>query len=63
MKKTLVALLVASAATSVNAADIYKSDDVTVDFYGQLRQHVEFTNKKDANGNSVDPKIDRKSVV
>ncbi|EKO3730501.1 porin [Vibrio metschnikovii] len=61
MKKTLVALLVASAATSVNAADIYKSDDVTVDFYGQLRQHVEFTNKKDANGNSVDPKIDQGS--
>ncbi|EEX36854.1 outer membrane protein OmpT [Vibrio metschnikovii CIP 69.14] len=61
MKKTLVALLVASAATSVNAADIYKSDDVTVDFYGQLRQHVEFTNKKDANGNSVDPKIEQGS--
>ncbi|EKO3640427.1 porin [Vibrio metschnikovii] len=61
MKKTLVALLVASAATSVNAADIYKSDDVTVDFYGQLRQHVEFTNKKDKNGNSVDPKIDQGS--
>ncbi len=61
MKKTLVALLVASAATSVNAADIYKSDDVTVDFYGQLRQHVEFTNKKDADGNSVDPKIDQGS--
>ncbi|EKO3678686.1 porin [Vibrio metschnikovii] len=61
MKKTLVALLVASAATSVNAADIYKSDDVTVDFYGQLRQHVEFTNEKDANGNSVDPKIDQGS--
>ncbi|WP_332395982.1 porin [Vibrio metschnikovii] len=61
MKKTLVALLVASAATSVNAADIYKSDDVTVDFYGQLRQHVEFTNEKDANGNSVDPKIEQGS--
>lgn len=60
MKKTLVALLVASAATSVNAADIYKSDDVTVDFYGQLRQHVEFTNEKE-NGNSVDPKIDQGS--
>ncbi|EKO3655526.1 porin [Vibrio metschnikovii] len=61
MKKTLVALLVASAATSVNAADIYKSDDVTVDFYGQLPQHVEFTNEKDANGNSVDPKIEQGS--
>ncbi|EKO3613131.1 porin [Vibrio metschnikovii] len=61
MKKTLVALLVASAATSVNAAEIYKSDDVTVDFYGQLRQHVEFTNAKDADGNSVDPKIEQGS--
>jgi outer membrane protein OmpT len=53
MKKTLVALLVASAATSVNAADIYKSDDVTVDFYGQLRQTVKFTDKK-----NTDAKID-----
>ncbi|MGC9421443.1 MAG: porin, partial [Vibrio sp.] len=43
MKKTLVALLVASAATSVNAAEVFKADDVSVDFYGQLRQSVKFT--------------------
>ncbi|WP_332398977.1 porin [Vibrio metschnikovii] len=56
MKKTLVALLVASAATSVNAAEIYKSDDVSVNFYGQLRQHIEFTDKK-----NTDPKINPSS--
>ncbi|MEZ9511464.1 porin [Vibrio breoganii] len=48
MKKTLLALAVASvAATSVNAAEIYKSDDGSVDFYGQLRQELKFLEKDD----------------
>lgn len=56
MKKTLVALLVASAATSVNAAEVFKADDVSVDFYGQLRQTIKFTDKDD-----TDAKIDQGS--
>ncbi|EKO3589005.1 porin [Vibrio metschnikovii] len=48
MKKTLVALLVASAATSVNAAEIYKSDTGSVNFYGQLRTQITFEKDKDA---------------
>lgn len=56
MKKTLVALLVASAATSVNAAEVFKTDDVLVDFYGQLRQTVKFTDKS-----NTDAKIDQGS--
>ncbi len=41
MKKTLIALAIAAtAASSVNAAQIYKSDSNTIDFYGQLRQYV-----------------------
>ncbi|MPW36751.1 porin [Vibrio sp. B1Z05] len=48
MKKTLLALAVASlAATSVNAAEIYKAEDGAVDFYGQLRQELEFKDDKD----------------
>lgn len=56
MKKTLVALLVASAATSVNAAEVFKADDVSVDFYGQLRQSVKFTDES-----NTDAKIDQGS--
>ncbi|MFA0081026.1 porin [Vibrio breoganii] len=49
MKKTLLALAVASvAATSVNAAEIYKSDDGSVDFYGQLRQELNFLDSNDS---------------
>ncbi|GAB7219829.1 porin [Vibrio comitans] len=48
MKKTLLALAVASvAATSVNAAEIYKSEDGSVDFYGQLRQELKFLDGND----------------
>ncbi|GAD79312.1 porin [Vibrio ezurae] len=48
MKKTLLALTVASlAATSVNAAEIYKSEDGAVDFYGQLRQELKFLDGND----------------
>ncbi|OBT13943.1 porin [Vibrio sp. UCD-FRSSP16_10] len=48
MKKTLLALTVASlAATSVNAAEIYKSEDGSVDFYGQLRQELKFKESND----------------
>ncbi|MCG3742225.1 porin [Vibrio cincinnatiensis] len=57
MKKTLVALLVASAATSVNAAEVFKTDDVSVDFYGQIRQSVKFTDGENKDGDNIDPKI------
>ncbi len=41
MKKTLLAIAVAAtAATSVNAAEILKTDTGSVDFYGQLRQEL-----------------------
>lgn len=40
MKKTLLALVVAAAATSVNAAEVYKSEDGSVNFYGQLRTEL-----------------------
>lgn len=58
MKKTLLALAVIAAAGTAQAAEVYKSDDVSVDFYGQLRQQVVFTDAKNANGDRVDPKID-----
>lgn len=51
MKKTLLALVVASAATSVNAAEIYKTDDSAIDFYGQLRTELKF---KDADNHKAD---------
>ena len=41
MKKTLLALAVlATTAGSVNAAEIVKTDDATVNFYGQLREYL-----------------------
>ncbi|GEA58973.1 porin [Vibrio comitans] len=54
MKKTLLALAVASvAATSVNATEIYKTEDGSIDFYGQLRTQLEFN---DSNEEAGDPK-------
>lgn len=47
MKKTLLALAIATIATSASAAEVYKSDDGKVDFYGQLRQELRFENKND----------------
>ncbi len=41
MKKTLLAIAVAAcAASSVNAAEILKTDTASVDFWGQLRQEL-----------------------
>lgn len=57
MKKTLLALAVMAAAGSASAAEVYKTDDATVDFYGQLRQYVEFS---DVDGDD-DAKIDKSS--
>ncbi|QXO19067.1 porin [Vibrio ostreae] len=57
MKKTLLALAVMAAAGSANAAEVYKTDDATVDFYGQLREYVEFS---DVDGDD-DAKIDKSS--
>ncbi|MEZ9404327.1 porin [Vibrio sp. 10N.286.48.F5] len=48
MKKTLLALAVVAAAGSVNAAEIYKSEDGAVDFYGQLRTELKFLDGQDA---------------
>ncbi|ENM3941680.1 porin [Vibrio cholerae] len=48
MKKTLLALAVLAAASSVNAVEILKSDAGTVDFYGQLRQEFKKLDGKDA---------------
>ncbi|EKO3488444.1 porin [Vibrio fluvialis] len=47
MKKTLLALAVISAASSVNAAEILKTDEGSVDFYGQLRTRVDFADAND----------------
>ncbi|XAW90315.1 porin [Vibrio sp. CDRSL-10 TSBA] len=57
MKKTLLALAVMAAAGSANAAEVYKTDDATVDFYGQLREYVEFSDVD----NDDDAKIDKSS--
>lgn len=51
MKKTLLALAVISAASSVNAAEILKTDDGSVDFYGQLRTRVDFRDDADYDAN------------
>jgi outer membrane protein OmpT len=48
MKKTLVALAVLVAAGSVNAAEVFKSDEGSVDFYGQLRQELKKNDDNDA---------------
>ncbi|SDG73852.1 outer membrane protein OmpT [Vibrio xiamenensis] len=41
MKKTLLAIVVAAtAATSVNAAEILKTDTASVDFWGQIREEL-----------------------
>lgn len=47
MKKTLLALAVMAAAGSVNAAEVFKNEDMSVDLYGQIRENVEFS---DADG-------------
>ncbi|MCV5276935.1 hypothetical protein OFC49_40015, partial [Escherichia coli] len=47
MKKTLLALAVVASATSVNAAEVFKSEEGSVDFYGQLRPTLLFTEKTD----------------
>jgi outer membrane protein OmpT len=57
MKKTLLALAVMAAAGSANAAEVYKTDDATVDFYGQLRQYIEVSDVD----NDDDVKIDKSS--
>ncbi|PMH44979.1 porin [Vibrio sp. 10N.286.49.B3] len=51
MKKTLLALAVVAAAGSVNAAEILKTDNGSVDFYGQLRTELKFL---DGNDHSAD---------
>ncbi|MEF1327085.1 porin [Vibrio sp. M260121] len=47
MKKTLLALAVAATATTVNAAEVFKSEEGSVDFYGQLRPTLLFLDSTD----------------
>ncbi|TOK15332.1 porin, partial [Vibrio parahaemolyticus] len=47
MKKTLLALAVVASATSVNAAEVFKSEEGSVDFYGQLRPTLLFLDSTD----------------
>ncbi len=47
MKKTLLAVAVLAAAGSVNAAEILKTDQGSVDFYGQLRARMDFKDSND----------------
>lgn len=47
MKKTLLALVVAATATTANAAEVFKSEDASVNFYGQLRQELKLLDDKD----------------
>ncbi|MCR9943666.1 porin [Vibrio owensii] len=47
MKKTLLALAVAATATTVNAAEVFKSEEGSVDFYGQLRPTLLFLDSSD----------------
>ncbi|GAB7227045.1 porin OmpT [Vibrio rotiferianus] len=47
MKKTLLALAVVASATSVNAAEVYKAEGGSVDFYGQLRPTLLVLDKTD----------------
>ncbi|MFB9134427.1 porin [Vibrio olivae] len=54
MKKTLLAMVVAAtAAGSVNAAELLKTDAASVDFYGQLREAI-YASDNDDTGPSVD---------
>ena len=46
MKKTLLALAVMTAAGSVSAAEIFKTDEGSVDFYGQLRTELKISDDK-----------------
>ncbi|TVO36340.1 porin [Vibrio algivorus] len=49
MKKSLLALAVSAAAFTgaASAAEIYKSDNASVDFYGQLRTELKFLDGQD----------------
>ena len=52
MKKSLLALAVSAAAFTgtASAAEIYSSDEATVDFYGQLRTEMKFMDADDHSG-------------
>ncbi|WP_086984537.1 porin [Vibrio aphrogenes] len=51
MKKSLLALAVTAAAFTgaANAAEIYKTDDASVNFYGQLRTELKWNDVEDKN--------------
>ncbi|NUW67913.1 porin [Vibrio coralliilyticus] len=54
MKKTLVALLVASAATTVSAGEIYSTDSSVVKLKGEVDAYLA---QKEVNGASTDPDV------
>jgi len=54
MKKTLVALLVASAATTVSAGEIYSTDSSVVKLKGEVDAYLA---KKEVNNVSTDPDV------
>lgn len=62
MKKTLIALAVLASAGSVNAAQIVKSDEGTVNFYGQIREHVEYTHSNDESASKVESGSSRAGI-
>lgn len=57
MKKTLLALAVLAAAGSANAAEVFKTEDASVNLYGQLREYIE---SSDIDGKD-DPAINKSS--
>ena len=62
MKKTLLALAVLAAAGSVNAAEIVKTDEGTVNFYGQIRQNVLYNDEEGKSHASIDPSSSRAGI-
>ena len=54
MKKTLVALLVASAATTVSAGEIYSTDSSVVKLKGEVDAYLA---KIEVNNFSTDPDV------
>ncbi|WJG22629.1 porin [Vibrio furnissii] len=62
MKKTLLALAVITAAGSVNAAEIIKSDEGTVNFYGQIRENIKLTDDDNDAASKIDESSSRAGV-
>ncbi|MCG6528141.1 porin, partial [Vibrio parahaemolyticus] len=59
---TLLALAVITAAGSVNAAEIIKSDEGTVNFYGQIRENIKLTDDDNDAASKIDESSSRAGV-